>query len=127
MKMTTLRKRYHEYIANDKLPKSLHCNLEYVSIHEVINDSARLPTIGGTTHRMVKLFNEGGMSLTSLIRYSLDRQNKKIMRLLYKRYRIQFMQTAIEYKLYHAHKLYDPFVLMDGYKHARNLHKPPLS
>lgn len=124
MKINPTQKRYYKYLHNSKLSRLVRGNLKPVTIHEVINSKVNLRQYNqrGTQHRELKLFNNGQMRLESVIKWSFERNNSKIKRLLYKRYKQEFLTLASKYEVYDISGLryQDPFIVDKGYRIARD-------
>lgn len=123
MKINATQKRYYRYVHNLKLNSKVRVNLRPVSIHEVINSKVNLRQYNqrGTQHRELKLFNKGQMKLESVIKWSLERSNSKVKRLLYKRYKQDFLSLASKFNSYEVggKQHQDPFIVDKGYRTAR--------
>ena len=124
MKINATQKRYYKYMHSLKLSALVRSNLKPVNIHEVINSKVNLRQYNqrGTQHRELKLFNRGQMKLESVIKWALERNNSKVKRLLYKKYKHDFLSLASEFKNYDvdARRHLDPFIIDKGYRIARD-------
>lgn len=122
--MNNTQKLYYRFKFEQKLPKCIQYNVKPVTIHKVINSKdPTSQTFRPTTHRDLKLLNQGCSGIDRFIIRALKTENTKLLRICYKHYKddlFYFCEDVIplgDRYIPNIRNIYKPFLSFKGYRY----------